>query len=392
MASYAIYSRCAAALRLPRGTAVEIANPDGGLPWIQVRSRYLPPPSEDVARDLLIEVRLEAPGLEQAVNEGLQAAQSQLLGLTAAANAYVANPVLVAAYETDPGVRDRSWIQRYNPPDHPIPPNTREISTADAGALMKAAEHHGDRLRFGRVLAFYREALRHAEAGSALLAVEYLHVTAETLTPLLRDQLRQELGGDEMLRGHLGLPSTDTAEATLLSKIRLREIYGDDNALRRAVERVSNGFEHGFEDLARAREVASRLVAPAADRIRTAVLRAAALAPSAFAALTAERFRVPTPLFNTEYHYIGTLRVSDETVLVRGAEPIEALRDWSTWVESSQQDDQGPLVTTAGSARGPEDGIDLALRTLVQRLPVGLPSGARVPRHRLKAIEVLEED
>jgi hypothetical protein len=43
-------------------------------------------PTEDVALDLLIETRLLAPDLEAAANEGLQAAHSHLLGLTAAAN------------------------------------------------------------------------------------------------------------------------------------------------------------------------------------------------------------------------------------------------------------------------------------------------------------------
>jgi hypothetical protein len=39
--------------------------------------------------------------------------------------------------------------------------------------------------------------------------------------------------------------------------------------------------------------------------------------------------------------------------------------------------------------RGPEEGLSIELNNLVQRLPVGLPPGARVPQYRLKTIHVL---
>jgi hypothetical protein len=370
-----------------------VTSPDGALPWIEVRSRYLAPPAQEVAADLLVEARLSAPNLQDAVNDGLQAAHSQLLGLTAAANAYVANPALVAAYEVEPGVGERQWTQRYQPPEHPIPPNTREISSPAAGALMMAAEHHPDRGRFGRVLAFYREALRHAETSSALLAVEYLHVTAETLTPLVRDQIRGSPGlSDKEMRERFGVsPADPRGEEALLRRIRLEEIYGGDNELRHAVERVSHGFEHGFEDLDHAKDAAGPIVLPASECVRGALLRAARLPPSNLSLLNAERFSVPMPLFSTEYLYVGKLRVSDETKLDPGTEPIEALGDWSTWVESSERRPDGAiLVTTGGSARGRHDGLSVELKTAVQRLPVGLPAGARVPQHRLKRIEVLE--
>jgi hypothetical protein len=302
---------------LPPGGAVRFQDPDAPLPSVEVRSRYLPSPAEDVASDLLIETRVQAKSLQDAVNEGLQAAHSQLLGLTAAANAFVANPMLVAAYEVDPGVADREWIQRYQPPEHPIPPNTREITTAAAGEFMRAAEYHPHRSRFGRVLAFYREALRYAETDSALLAVEYLHITAETLTPVLRDLICDELDlRDEELYVHFGVDATASdGERTVLSRIRLQEIYGGDHQLRRQVERLSNGFEHGFEDLDLAKDTARGIVASAGKRVRNAILRAAGLAPATLSHLNSDRFSVPMPLFSTEYFYVGSLRVDDERLL-----------------------------------------------------------------------------
>jgi hypothetical protein len=395
VSAYVIYCRCLSALRLPRGDAIRIENPDALLPWVEIRNRYLDPPAQDIAYDLLVEVRVQAQSLEAAVNEGLQAAHSQLLGLTVAANAFVANPVLVAAYEIDPGAAEREWIQRYQPPEHPIPPNTREITSAAAGEFMRAAEYHTHRSRFGRVLAFYREALRYAEKDSALLAVEYQHITAETLTPVLRDVLQDEMRlSNEQLHAHFGVDiAAPDAKRALLSRIRLQEIYGGDSDLRRQVERVSNGFEHGFEDLKAAKDVAEDVVGNAGRLVRNAILRAARLPPATLSHLNSDRFIVPMPLFSTEYFYIGKLRVDDETLLAPGAEPIQGLRDWSTWVESGDRFSDGSLlVTTSSSARSPHEGLSIDLKSAMQRLPVGLPAGARAPQHRLKTIRVLDKD
>jgi hypothetical protein len=342
-----------------------------------------------------VEVRVQAQSFNAAVNEGLQAAHSQLLGLTVAANSFVANPVLVAAYEIDPGVVEREWIQRYQPPEHPIPPNTREITSAAAGEFMRAAEHHPHRSRFGRVLAFYREALRYAEKDSALLAVEYQHITAETLTSVLRDVIQDDLNlTDEQMYAHFGVDiDVPNAKGALLKCIRLQEIYGGESDLRRQVERVSNGFEHGFEDLNAAKDAAENVVGDAGRLVRSAILRVARLRRETLSYLDSERFVVPMPLFSVEYLYMGKLRVDDETLLAPGTEPIRGLRDWSTWVEAGERLSDGSLlVTTASSAIGPREGLSIDLKSLVQRLPIGLPAGARAPQTRFKTIHVVDGD
>jgi hypothetical protein len=389
---FAIYSRCRSALRLALGESIRVAHPSGLLPWIDIRTRYLAPPAEHVALDLLIEVRLRAQGLEEAVNEGLQAAHSQLLPLTVAANAYVEDPVLITAYRVDAGVDERDWILRYQPPEHPVPPNTREIAKDAAAALIAASEHHPSRRRFGRVLAFYREALRYAQTASVLLAVEYLHVAAETLTPLLVEQVCWDLGIDkDQLRRRYGIEPSEKGDGVLLGQVRLHEIYGGDAELRHTVEQVSNGFEHGFEELDRVRELAAGVVREAGERVREALMRAAHLPPEQLTLLTGEDFSVPMPLFNSEYLYVGKMRVSDERLLAPGSPPVQGLRDWTPRViSSSRQADGRLLVRTGGDARGPEEGTSVTLEKAVQRMPVGLAPGAQVPEHRLMKVEVVE--
>lgn len=390
MPAYSVYCRCLSAVRLPPGDAVRFVNPDGPFPSVEVRSRYMPAPAQDVALDLLIETRLRAPNLEAAVNEGLQAANSHLLGLTVAANAYAANPVLVAAYEVDPGVAERDWIQSYQPPEHPIPPNARQISREAAGELMRAADQHPCRSQFGRVLAFYREALRYADKDSALLALMYLHIAAETLTPVLRDLIRDEgkLSDEQMfLRFGVDEAASDK-EKVLLSRIRLHEIYDGDNELRRNVEQVSNGFEHGGQDLAKARESATLLLATASKKVRRAILSAARLPREILEQLASGDFSVPLPLFAIEYLYLGKLRVSDESLLAPGTEPVQGLRNWSAWVESSDRQPDGNLViVSAGRAHRPHDGCSVEVKGGIQRLP-----GTLGTKHCADPIEILDEE
>jgi hypothetical protein len=346
------------------------------LPTVEVRSRYLPAPTDQLAHDLLIEVRVDARSLQDAANEGLQAAASQLLPLTVAANAFVANPVLVSAYETSPGLSEREWVQRRQPAEEALPPNSREIAADTAGEFMRAAEHHPQRRRFGRVLAFYREALRYSETDSALLAVEFLQITAETLTPVLceLDNPGRKPSGEE------------------LGQTRLEKIYAGDKELRKRIEHLSNGFEHGFEDLGAAKDVARAIVGEASASIRAAIIRASGVSQPALADLLSARFSVPMPLLDTEYLYVGKLRVEDGARLAPRAEPILALRDWEVWPESSELLEDGSLlVRSAGSARASDAGATVTVETVVQRLPVGLPAGSRMPEHRITSIDVIGE-
>jgi hypothetical protein len=391
MPTFVVYCRCYSAFRIPAGESVRRGAGDRVLPWIDVRSRYLPPPAQHVARDLLIELRLSAETLEDASNSGLQGAHSQLLSLTVAANAFADDPALECAYRVDAGVAEREWAQSYSPPRHPIPPNSRALDAEPATALAAAADRHPEARRFGRVLAFYRESLRHARVGSSLLAVEYLHIAAETLTPILHARLERMLGVEETeLARRLEVSSkAQNPGKALLSAIRLREIYRGDKQLARSVEHTSNGFEHGFADLSDARDQARTVHTRAAEHIRAAIIEASGLPRKHRERLNGAGYAVPMPLFANEYVHVGMLRDVDERVLAPGTPPLKGLRAWKMKVDRSKtQPDGGLLVTTSSDAKGPADGVSVNLGALVQSMPVGLPAGARVPQHRLRSIEI----
>src|SRR3984885_3961984 len=390
MPTFVVYCRCRSAFRIAAGESVRRGVGGGALPWIDIRSRYLGRPAQHVARDLLIELRLRAETLEGAINSGLQGAHSQLLALTVAANAFADDPALECAYRVDAGVAEREWAQGYKPPEHPIPPNSRALDARPAAALAQAADSHPEARRFGRVLAFYRESLRHARVGSSLLAVEYLHIAAETLTPILRSRLECMLGVEEseLARRLEVSPKAQNPGKALLSAIRLRDIYRGDKQLARSVERTSNGFEHGFADLSDARDQGQTVHARAAAHLRAAIIEASGLTRKHRQCLRGAGYAVPMPLFANEYVYVGTLRGVNEQALTPGHPPLKALRDWNMKVDRSQIQPDGLLVTTSSDTKGPADGASVDLGALVQSMPVGLPAGARVPEHRLRSIEI----
>jgi hypothetical protein len=357
----------------------------------RLRSRYLPVPAEHVARDLLFELRLNAEDLEEAINSGIQGAHSQLLALTVAANAFADDPALECAYRIDPGVAEREWAQGYMPPQHPIPPNSRALDAECAEALAAAADRHPERLRFARVLAFYRESLRHARVGSSLLAVEYLHMAAETLTPVVRARLQRMLGVDETeMAKRLGVTlDSPNLSRRLLRAIRLQEIYGREQELARDVEQISNGFEHGSADLSDASQEARTVHTRAAERIRAAIIDVSGLPSTLRERLRGLGFTVPMPLFANEYVHVGTLLGVDERALAPGATPVQGLRNWKMRLDRSELKPDGALlVRTSSAAKGPADGASVNLGALVQVMPVGLPAGARVPEHRLRSMKI----
>jgi hypothetical protein len=173
----------------------------------------------------------------------------------------------------------------------------------------------------------------------------------------------------------------------------LEKIYAGDNELRKRVEQLSNGFEHGFEDLGTAKDAARAIVGKASKSIRAAIIRASGVSRPALIELLSARFSVPMPLFDTEYLYVGKLRIEDDARLAPRAEPIVALRDWEVWPESSERLEDGSLlVRSAGSARASDPGAIVTVEAVVQRSPVGLPAGARMPEHRITSIEVVGDE
>ncbi|MGO9490375.1 MAG: hypothetical protein ACLQBB_15290 [Solirubrobacteraceae bacterium] len=68
MRTFVVYCRCRSAFRIPSGESVRRGEGARTLPWIHIRSRYLPAPAQHIACDLLIELRLHAEDLEAAIN------------------------------------------------------------------------------------------------------------------------------------------------------------------------------------------------------------------------------------------------------------------------------------------------------------------------------------
>jgi hypothetical protein len=251
--------------------------------------------------------------------------------------------------------------------------------------LIASLNPHPERDRVGLAIAYYREAIRHWKPGSELLAVVQLQIAAETITPvavsrllnergLTRDQLAAELGYD---------PPKGPRDRFIASRVRLQEIYGGDNDLRRDVEQASNGYEHGLETFSQAKQTAERVRDQAAHLIRAALLREAGVRGDDFARLTADRYRVPLRLTPSQHFWQGKLNVDDEHMLTPGTDPI-TMRDWVISLRASE-------ITPDGSLRVQEDhvtgnspeGTTITFESKTTIVPVGVAPGGKVPTVRM---------
>jgi hypothetical protein len=387
MPDYVAYMFAPSAARFPRGVEVRIEGPPGAhsSQSIGLRSSFLDPPHEVLARGLLIEARGHGNSLESATDGLLGLGGEFLPALCLTANAFVDEVRLVAAYDVSTRVASRDWLQRYPDPEPAVPPNSREVPRDDFGALLTSLAPHPERDRVGLAIAYYREAIRHWKPGSELLAVVQLQIAAETITPvavsrllnergLTRDQLAAELGYD---------PPKGPRDRFIASRVRLQEIYRGDNDLRRGVERASNGYEHGLETFAQAKQTAELVRDQAAHLIRTALLREAGVGGDDFARLTADRYRVPLRLTPAQHFWRGKLAVNDDHMLTPGTGPI-TMRDWVISLRASE-------ITPDGSLRVQEDhvtgnspeGTTITFESKTTIIPVGIAPGGTIPTVRM---------
>jgi hypothetical protein len=395
MGFWAAYLRADSALRLARGERVLIMTPQGAAPLLSVLidNDYLASPADALPRGLRIEVRAESKGsLEEVVDQLLDAGGQLLPLLTLAGNAFVGDVHLDVAYEVTPSIGRRPWIQRYAGRDEPSPATTRPISHRELGPLIEAANTHPGRDRWGRAVANYREALRHWRSGDELMAVEHLQIAAETMTPLSAARVVKASGKTkEAYAAEFGFdPTKGNLESFLASRVRLDEIYGGDNALRRDVESASNGFEHGFKDFTDAKALAESSRDRAARLIRMALLREVGLDQAAVQTLASGTFEVPLGLVPIQHLWRGTLEVDDEGLLDPGEPPL-VLKDWRMKIIESKEEASGQIrMRTDHQSDGPPDGAKLTLEKKLTIFSVGLGEGAVSPSSTIDRVEVNE--
>jgi hypothetical protein len=226
------------------------------------------------------------------------------------------------------------------------------------------------------------------------MAVEHLQIAAETMTPLSTARVVRASGGTrEAYAADLGFDSsTGNLESFLASRVRLEEIYGGDNPLRREVENASNGFEHGFKDFGEAKALAESSRDRAAHLIRKALLREVGLDQAAVEALMSGTSEVPLGLVPIQHLWRGTLDVGDERMLNPGEPPL-VLKDWRMKITASKEEASGQIrMRTDHDNGGPPDGAKLTLERKLTIFSVGLGENSVPPSTKIDRVEVTEDE
>ena len=321
-----------------------------------------PDPSRLWPVSLQATVRGSAANLTEAQHRfsGLGGSMFGLISL--AANAAHSDPGIVVAHSASTSAADPGeWIgYESTPATAHFPPSVKTIRAELVGRLLEAGGNYPSAGYHGRATGLYCEVLKHWKPETTLLAAEYLWLATEALS---RGIVEAEAARKGMTPNNLARKGKVDA---LYARAR-EEMFAGDEAALKALEEASNGFEHSFMPLPEVRALTEPFLAPAARRVRHALISVVGLSPDDEAALLAPEFDTPWPLLPPMHFMRGELLVSDPSL---GAVPVEEPIEVA-WEE------MGPA-----QIEGTPEGKFNYTRTKAMKLVRGLPHGVQLGKFR----------
>jgi len=146
----------------------------------------------DVPRYLKIEVYGKAPSLEEAIKNFHIAAMELVPIVAFVANSYIDNARVYLAYDNTPEKEKREFFQCYYPQPQDL---IRKARYADIRSFKLFFSCLNDTTDIGRIrgaMGQYQMALNNWERGNEILAIEFLFIGAEILTPIVKRRLCEE--------------------------------------------------------------------------------------------------------------------------------------------------------------------------------------------------------
>jgi len=283
----------------PPMQALQVSTPVGPID-VTFRTRFADEGYESaVPREMWIDVRRSAEAdLPEVIPAYANAVAGLLPGLAVATNSWVGDFYPKISYASAPPADGRPFFQAFTREERGTTPRPGRWADNEATInLIFAAALHSRSDRLHRAMSQYALALGHWRFGHETLAVAHLYMASEALTPLFLDA--------ELVR--LGLDRAELASAwnvelrQLDSEVRKRLIFqGDEPTFARARE-ASDGFEHGFLDMAKVRSLSVEVRDATARYIRRAILDQSGVTEEHHATLLESRFDVPLRSHLTRY-------------------------------------------------------------------------------------------
>jgi hypothetical protein len=249
--------------------------------------------------ELVCHVRGEAPDLDAAAHDLINAGIRNIQVFAVAANAAVLSPHHQVVYEPYPGGRFRALKTLGSDPQAA----RRMLSLDFALALLQALGRHPKEVRLLRAIENYGESLRRTQPVASVHAALHLWMAVENLTVVVRERLYRERGVTSIsslaavldVKPRAGRDYAD--ERDVQGLIRRREIFDGDDVTYRALREASDGIEHGYLNFGDARRLVDEIFPRAAVAVRRSILRESGLPNDAVEALLSGIHTRPLPVW-----------------------------------------------------------------------------------------------
>jgi hypothetical protein len=240
--------------------------------------------------------------LTEAINVFWEAAEFFVPALAIICNAPVGSMTVELAIDGSPETEEHEYFQNFLPAELGRPRHTRAFPMERGRQFLAALSGSSEQARLLRACAFYREALRFLRPGEELQNVVYLWMAVEALTKvaLRRECEASNCSADDLVK-NWSLAGPDAtpdqlraAKRGLDGEVRRRLIFHGATDSYKAACDASNGFEHGFEEFHRLRQLAvqSRR-SESMEHVRRAIVELVGLDSAGVGALTAEQYLHP---------------------------------------------------------------------------------------------------
>jgi hypothetical protein len=314
-----------------RGPSAALFKPDEALSVRDIQSAIGPvnivyttrhlsrSPDVTVPGQLWIDIRGNAPTLDEALEPFANAAFTLLPILTLSANAAIGDLDVELGFDNTADITERDYFQNYIPLERDIPHPGRIMDVPATVALLKAFGAHPYSERLLRGANQYSIALQSWRLGQETLSLAHLWMATEAITKVrVRDECEARGVTEPDLAVALGIEREQYRGDRLEQAVR-RDLLlkGDSEAYSKARE-ASDGFEHGYMNYSKIRELSRDVRHRMARYVRTAILEMCGLDNPIFNKLKNDPFDKPLGHWPIIRYLQGKLVGSGEVLAAPG--------------------------------------------------------------------------
>jgi hypothetical protein len=295
-------------------------------------------PGGSTLGDLTVIGRAEAETLEDAATQVTRAREMAMF-VSIASNAMIGDLEPEHVYEVTPGVTERDFLQRFIPADE-LSYADRSVPVGATAAFIFALTNHAERDRLIRAISQYSDALARWQSGNELSALSHLFMGVEAIkTACWRDEISRRGISAETLAIEWGFDGAERLrlEQFLDQNARVRLVFEGDREHHRIAKKVSDDFEHGFQNAGKLFAPSRGALVPTARYLRKAILKMVGMDATDEATLLGDRYLEPRGPAQLEMYLRGKL-IGDGTILAEDGYD-HPFCDWNLNIETTRNED-----------------------------------------------------